>query len=180
MRLTKENSIGLVIDMQEKLLPHIEANDEVLSKCIILVKGLRAMNIPIITTQQYTKGLGNTVLSVTEAIGNPTYIEKLTFSCFREVQFANALNSSGKKNVLISGVESHVCVLQTALDLLYSNYTPIVIADAIGSRKNFEKKIALDRMRDAGCIISTTESILFELCRQAGNDVFKEISKLVK
>jgi isochorismate hydrolase len=90
------------------------------------------------------------------------------------------MNRSGRRNVLIIGIEAHICVLQTALDLLYNNFTPIVIADATGSRKNYDKEIALDRLRDAGCIISTTESVLFELCGKAGTDEFKAISQLVK
>lgn len=180
MRLNKENTIGLIVDMQERLLPHIEANDEVLNKCIILVNGLRILNTPIIVTQQYTKGLGNTVQPINEAMGTFSFIEKITFSCYREESFLKIFNNLPGKNVLIAGIESHICVMQTALDLLYNSYTPVIIADAVGSRKNYDKKIALDRMRDAGCIITTTESILFELCQQAGSVEFKEISKLIK
>jgi nicotinamidase-related amidase len=180
MRLNKENTIAIVVDVQEKLLPHMFNNDEILANCLKMVNGLRAMNVPIVVTQQYTKGLGNTIDEISTAIENFSFIEKLTFSCYREPSFIKVLNRSGKRNVIIMGIESHVCVLQTALDLLYNNFNPIVVTDAIGSRKQNDMKITLWRMRDVGCVMTTTESILFELCIQAGTEEFKTISKLVK
>jgi nicotinamidase-related amidase len=180
MRLNKENTIGLVIDMQEKLLPHIHNHEEILKSNLTVVQGLKALNVPIVVTQQYTKGLGNSISTLSEAIGNFSYIEKSTFSCYREPAFIKVMNRSGKRNVLIMGIESHICVLQTALDLLYNNFNPVIVTDAIGSRNEEDKKIALWRMRDVGCIMTTTESILFELCRKAGTPEFKEISNLVK
>lgn len=180
MRLNRENTIGVVIDFQEKLLPHMYKKDEILDRSLIMVKGLRALNVPIVVTQQYTKGLGNTIKPINEAIGNFSYIEKQTFSCYREPSFIKVMNRSGKRNVVIMGIESHVCILQTALDLLYNNFNPVVVIDAISSRKKEDMDIALWRMRDVGCIMTTSESILFELCRQAGTPEFKEISKLVK
>lgn len=180
MRLNKENTIGLVIDMQEKLLPHIQSHDKILKSNLTMVKGLRTLNVPIIVTQQYTKGLGNTIPALNDAIGNFSYIEKLTFSCYREPAFIKVMNRSGKRNVVIMGIESHVCVLQTALDLLYNNFNPVIVTDAVGSRNDEDKNISLWRMRDVGCIMTSTESILFELCRKAGTPEFKEISNLVK
>ncbi len=180
MRLNKENTIGLVIDMQEKLLPHMHNAKSVTASCLTMVKGLRALNVPIVVTQQYTKGLGNSIPELNEAIGNFSYIEKLTFSCYREPSFIKVMNRTGKRNVVIMGIESHICVLQTALDLLYNNFNPVIVSDAISSRKEQDKEVAMGRMRDVGCIMTTTESILFELCRIAGTPEFKEISKLVK
>lgn len=180
MRLNKENTIGVVIDLQEKLLPLIHNQEQIIKKSLIMVKGLRAINVPVVVTQQYTKGLGNTITPINEAIGNFSYIEKQTFSCYREPSFIKIMNRSGKRNVLILGIESHVCILQTALDLLYNNFNPVVVIDAIGSRNPLDSEIALWRMRDVGCIMTTTESILFELCRKAGTPEFKEISKLIK
>jgi nicotinamidase-related amidase len=180
MRLYKENTIGLVVDMQDKLLPHIHNSEEIKENCIKLIEGLKVLSIPIIVTQQYTKGLGPTNDAINKAIGNFSYIEKLTFSCYRETDFIKVLNKSGKRNVVILGIESHICVLQTALDLLYNNFNPVVVANAIGSRNPEDKEVALWRMRDVGAIMTTYESILFELCKEAGNDEFKKISKLVK
>lgn len=180
MRIYKENTIAVVIDFQEKLLPHMENAETIKDNAIKLLKGLKALEIPIIVTQQYTKGLGDTVSDVSEAIDNFSYIEKSTFSCYSQTDFIKELNKSGKKNVIIMGIESHVCVLQTALDLLYNNFNPVIITNAISSRKQEDKETALWRMRDVGCIMSTYESILFELCRKAGTEEFKTISKLVK
>ena len=180
MRVYKENTIAVVIDMQEKLLPHMHESEKVKNNCITLVKGLKALNIPIVVTQQYTKGLGPTVPDMNEAIGNFSYIEKSTFSCYRETDFIKVLNKSGKRNVIIMGIEAHVCVLQTTLDLLYNNFNPIVVTNAISSRNPEDKQVALWRMRDIGSIMTTYESILFELCKKAGTEEFKAISKLVK
>jgi len=180
MRVYKENTIAVVIDMQEKLLPHMHESEKVKNNCITLVKGLKALNIPIVVTQQYTKGLGPTVTDMNEAIGNFSYIEKSTFSCYRETDFIKVLNKSGKRNVIIMGIEAHVCVLQTTLDLLYNNFNPIVVTNAISSRNPEDKQVALWRMRDIGSIMTTYESILFELCKKAGTEEFKAISKLVK
>jgi len=180
MKINKENTIAVVVDVQEKLLNHIEEKERIIKNCLTVIKGLRVLNIPIVVTQQYTKGLGNTINSINEAIGNFSYIEKLSFSCYREPSFIKVMNRSDKRNVIIIGIESHVCVLQTALDLHSNNFNPVIIADAIGSRNKDDKKVALWRMRDEGCTIATTESILFELCLKAGTNEFKEISKLVK
>lgn len=180
MRLNKENTIGLVIDMQEKLLPHVKNNEKITETCLKVVKGLRILNVPIVVTQQYTKGLGNSIPSLNDAIGNFSYIEKLSFSCYREPSFIKIMNRTGKRNVIIMGVEAHVCILQTALDLLYNNFNPVIVTDCIGSRRDEDKEIALWRMRDVGCIMTTAESILLELTRKAGTPEFQEISKLVK
>ena len=115
MRLNKENTIGVVIDVQEKLLPHIHNHEEIVNKSLIMVKGLRVLNVPIVVTQQYTKGLGNTIGTINDAIGNFSYIEKLTFSCYREPSFIKVMNRSGKRNVVIMGIEAHVCILQTEM-----------------------------------------------------------------
>jgi nicotinamidase-related amidase len=180
MRINKENTVAVVVDIQEKLLPHIENNDKITKNSLTLIKGLRVLGIPVIATQQYTKGLGNTIDSISEAVGNFSYIEKTSFSCYREPSFIKVLNRLGKRNVILLGVETHVCVMQTALDLHANNFNPVIITDATGSRKAEDKKVAIWRMRDEGCTMATTESILFELCLKAGTDEFKEISKLVK
>ncbi len=180
MRLYKENTIALVIDMQEKLLPHVMNSEKVQENSIKLISGLKALNIPIVVTQQYSKGLGPTIDPINKAIGNFSYIEKLTFSCYRESDFIKVLNKSGKRNVIIMGVETHVCVLQTAMDLLYNNFNPVVITNVTSSRKQEDKDVAIWRMRDIGVMVSTYESILFELCKEAGTEEFKAISKIVK
>jgi nicotinamidase-related amidase len=180
MRIVKEQTCGLIIDIQEKLYPHIR-NFEVLSRNnITLIQGLKILNIPVLLTQQYTKGLGETIPGIRELINEINPVEKNSFSCCDEPSFMDALKRLGKRNVVIAGIEAHVCVLQTTLDLLKLDYIPVIIEDCISSRKKSDKKIALERMRQEGAIISTYESILFELTRFARTDEFKQISRLVK
>ncbi len=180
MRIKRENCIGLVIDIQEKLFPVMAENETLLANCKKLVEGLQILGIPIGITQQYTKGLGATISEISSLFVPFSFIEKKSFSCPDEPLFAHYLAESGKNNVLICGIESHVCVLQTALDLKENGYEPIVIVDCISSRHLFEKQIAVQRFNLEGIRISTVESILFELTRTADTPEFKSISKLVK
>jgi len=180
MRIERENCIGLIIDIQERLFPVMEGKESLLVNCIRLIEGLRILGIPMSVTQQYTKGLGGTVNEISSLFTAFSPIEKNTFSCLDEPVFAFHLGNSGKTNVLICGIESHVCVLQTAVDLKESGYHPIVIADCISSRNPEEKQIALNRFLLEGIRISTVESILFELTRSSGTEEFKAISKLIK
>jgi nicotinamidase-related amidase len=180
MRLVKEQSIGLIIDMQERLLPHICNHEEMLARIAILVKGMRILTVPVLVTQQYTKGLGNTVPELTRLFDPFAYIEKIAFSCCREPSFQLHLHEFPARMVIIAGIESHVCVLQTVVDLLDEGYQPVVIEDCISSRRLADKHVSVDRMRQEGALISTSESILFELTGLAGTEQFKAISNLVK
>jgi nicotinamidase-related amidase len=180
MKITSEQSIGIVIDFQEKLVPHMYESQEIIKNTTILIQGLKIMDIPLIATQQYTKGLGCTVSALDQYLSGIPGIEKMTFSCCQEPDFMNELRKYRKKFVIIAGIETHVCVLQTVTDLITSGYKPVVIKDCTSSRKPGDIEAALDRIRDEGAIISTCESVLFELCQVAGTDKFKAISKLVK
>lgn len=180
MRIVQHEAIAVMIDPQDRLFPHMRNKEQLEHKMITLIKGLKSLSIEIILTQQYTKGLGSSIPSITHALGSDDHIEKSSFSCLDETIFETTLNTSGKKQVIIAGIESHVCVLQTAIDLKKAGYTPIVITDATSSRNSDDQKIALLRLRDEGILLSTVESILFELCRYSKTDPFKTISKLVK
>ena len=180
MRIVKENTLGLVIDYQERLLPHITENQQLLANTLVLIKGLMALGIPLVVTEQYRKGLGITVPEIKNVISPFNPMEKVSFSCCDDPGFRNALAETGQKFVVICGIEAHVCVLQTAIDLIKNNYVPVVVADCISSRTLGNKQTAIERMRQEGVIITSCESILFELCRFAGTDQFKAISKLVK
>jgi nicotinamidase-related amidase len=180
MRILKENTLALIIDIQDRLFPHINEK-EILEKNIrILISGLKVLDIPILLTEQYPKGLGFTIPAIKEALSTSPAIEKTAFSCCDEPAFMKSLADSGKKSIIIAGIESHVCVLQTVLDLLKIGFQPVVVEDCVSSRKPNDKKIALKRMNQEGAIISTYESILFELARVSGTEQFKAISKLVK
>ena len=181
MRILREQSIGLVIDIQEKLLPHIAGHEEVLHNTGILLEGLKVLEVPVLITEQYRKGLGPTVEKVQVALKSFEPMEKMTFSCCDDEDFVAALEKhKGKKNVIICGIETHVCVLQTCIDLLERAYQPVVVADCVSSRKIQDKEIAIERMRSEGAIITSYESVLFELARVSGTETFKAISKLVK
>ena len=180
MRILKENSLALIIDVQERLYPHIFENDKLEKNLRILISGFNILEIPILVTEQYPKGLGPTIPSLHEMLKSSPVIEKMSFSCCDEPVFMKSLEDSGKKSVLVAGIESHVCVLQTVIDLLNKNFLPVIIEDCVSSRNLNDKRIAMKRMRQEGVIISTTESILFELLRISGTEQFKAISKLVK
>lgn len=180
MRILKENTAALIIDMQERLFPHIYQNQQLQKNCAILIKGLKLLEIPLLLTEQYSKGLGATIAPIQILLEENTPLEKMAFSCCGSEDFMKNLQAVNKKFVVICGIEAHVCVQQTVIDLLEKNYQPVVIADCISSRKEADKNIALERMRQAGAVITSYESILFELCRVAGTEQFKQISKLVK
>ncbi len=180
MRILQEESIALFIDFQERLVPAMRKNKELIENTEKLHKGLKELAVPMIFTQQYTRGLGPTV---NELVVNPdefSYVEKTSFSCCDEEKFIQTLEGLNKKNVIICGIESHVCVLQTAIDLKNKGYNPVLVVDCISSRKKESIKVALKRMEQEGVLITNSESILFELTRDAKNPAFKAISSIVK
>lgn len=180
MRIVKEDTVGVMVDMQAKLHPHMFDKDKVLNNSKILLQGLQALEVPVLVTQQYTKGLGETLPEIADILGEFNYTEKLAFSCCGEPSFLRNISDHKRSYVILFGIETHVCVLQTAIDLLERGFFPVVIEDCVSSRKEKDKIVALERIKQEGGILSTYESILFELCQTAENDVFKTISKLVK
>jgi nicotinamidase-related amidase len=180
MRISVDNSAGIIIDVQERLFPHIFRNEALKENVAILIQGLNLLKVPLLLTEQYKKGLGDTISGIKEYLGPIKPVEKISFSCCDESRFLRELNLLNKKFVIIAGIEAHVCVLQTVIDLVESGHQPVVVEDCVSSRKENDKKIAVDRMKQEGAIITTYESILLELCRFAGTDVFKKISGLIK
>ncbi len=180
MRIKREDCTGLIIDIQEKLYPVIAEKESLLNNCKKLIEGLRILDIPIVCTQQYSKGLGATLSEISSLLQPFSFIEKNTFSCLDQLEYAGLLKQSGKTHVLICGIESHVCVLQTAIDLQEKGYQSVVLSDCISSRHLAEKQIALQRFSLEGIRVSTVESILFELTRSADSAEFRSISKLIK
>ena len=180
MRILRDRSCLLVIDFQERIFPFIHENEKLLRNVPVLIRGLKILELPVFVTEQYTKGLGVTVQPIAEALDGIPRIEKSTFSCCDEPRFNLDLATSGKENVIIAGIEAHVCVLQTVIDLVRQGYQAVVVEDCISSRKPNDKARAIERMKKEGAIITTYESILFELLRSSGGETFKAISKLVK
>lgn len=180
MRILPEESIAVIIDIQEKLFPRMHDNEILLQNTRKLIEGLKILSVPMVVTQQYTRGLGMTIAPVINCIPGFEYVEKISFSCCDEPSFIEKIIHPERKNIIICGIESHVCVLQTCIDLIRKDLSPIVIEDCISSRNLNDKKIALQRMSSEGAVFSTCESILFELLRGADNKVFKDISGLLK
>ncbi|MCU4174976.1 hydrolase [Carboxylicivirga sp. N1Y90] len=180
MRVEKSNAVALIVDIQERLFPHIDGYQELEKNVGILIGGLKALEVPVLVTEQYVKGLGASIPSVEELIAQDPHVEKMAFSCCDEPKFTETLELTTKRFVIIAGIESHICVLQTAIDLKERGFNPVVVEDCVGSRNPANKANAMERLRQEGVIVSTYESILFELCRYAGTDAFKTISKLVK
>lgn len=176
MRIERENTVALVIDYQEKLVPVMDERERLIQNSSILLAGLKQLGIPMIVTQQYTKGLGITVQEIRDAMEENDYIDKISFTAFDCVKE----QIQDKKFVIVCGIEAHICVLQTVVDLVQEGYIPVVVEDCISSRKPNDKQIALKRMQQEGAILTTYESLLFELLKVAGTDESKRIQRLIK
>lgn len=176
----KNEVVAVCLDMQSSMINSIHKGDFMKDRAIRFFKSMRVLNVPILVTQQYTRGLGDTDADIKEAIGEFEYIDKTSFSCMGEPTFIEALEKTGRKKVVIAGMEAHICVLQTAMDLIDAGYEVYVLVDACSSRNKLDKKIGLERMRAEGIKIATYESVVFEMLQKAGSDEFKQISKIVK
>jgi nicotinamidase-related amidase len=180
MRITKENTTALFIDFQERLYPAMNEKEDLLRNTTILLEGLKVLGIPFTFTQQYTKGLGETLKELSSLVPGFSPIEKTDFSCFGAEAYRHFLQDHLSSQIILCGIEAHVCVLQTAVDLKEAGYTPIVITDCITSRSGISKKSAIDRFRQEQIMMATSESVLFELTRSAAAAEFRAISRLVK
>ncbi len=180
MRILAEDTVALFIDYQEKLVPAIANNEEIVAKSAVFAKGLREIGVPIAVTQQYTKGLGETVPAIREALGEFTPMEKTSFSAMGCEQFVTWIKEQGKRTVLVCGVESHICVLQSIMDLASEGYRVFIVADCVGSRAVYNVDYAIQRAALEGAYVTTCEAALFEMVQGAGTPHFKAISKLVK
>lgn len=180
MRFLKEDSVLVVIDMQEKLLPHMANKEQLVNNTTKLILGARELGVPVIYSQQYTRGLGNTVEEIARLQPHFSYTEKTSFSCMKSEDFKNEILRSGRKNVIVCGIEAHVCVLQTAVELVENLYHTVVVKDCVSSRKQSDMDTAFERMHHEGVLVTSYESILFEMLATASDEHFKAVSKLVK
>ena len=180
MRIKVEDCVFVQVDVQERLFPHIADKEELEKNLITLIQGLKLLEVPIIVNEQYKKGIGETIPSLKELTDDYPHFEKTTFSCCGNIDGLSAIKATGKKIVILAGIETHVCVLQTALDLLEEGLQPVLVTDCVNSRKANDKEIAISRMIQAGVIPTTYESLLFELTVNAKHPQFKGISSLVK
>ncbi len=180
VRANKEDTVLVLIDFQERLMPAMVNQDKVIESTSKLVEGAKEFGLPMIVTQQYTKGMGATVPGLAAVIGDFEPVEKKEFSCCLNEDFTKRLENTGCRTVVVAGCETHVCVQQTVLDLVEAGYDVIVAGDCVSSRKRYTRDTALALMDSAGAVISAYESILFDLLLTAGDPHFKAISKIVK
>ncbi len=178
--LTKENSILILIDVQGNLAHQMYEKETLFEALVKMIKGARALEIPIIWVEQNPKGLGETIPVVADLLTNQSKVAKSTFSCLGDQEFLRQLDRESKNQVMLVGIEAHVCVYQTALDLLKKDYQVTIITDAISSRTKENKLLALENLRAAGALMSSVEMALFEMLKKAEGPVFKEIIKIVK
>src|ERR1017187_9808771 len=180
LRLTRAKAGLVVVDMQERLLPAIFEQQRVVQNTVRLIQGGTVLQVPIFATEQYRKGLGPTVPEVAATIPGFAPMEKLAFSACGAAGFIPALKKKKVSQAILCGIEAHVCVSQTCLDLLEKGFRVFVVADAVSSRTPENYRFGLYRMGAAGAVIVCTELVLFELLEQAGTAEFKQVLALVK
>jgi nicotinamidase-related amidase len=179
--LKRDDAVLLVIDVQEKLCRAMDEKvlERLTGNISILQEAAREMGIPVLATEQYVKGLGETLPVLKERLTDPA-LEKMTFSCCGENAFPMKLREQKRRQVIITGMETHVCVLQTVLDLLEAGYNVHLVRDAVMSRKKENWQVGLSTAAAAGAVITSTEAAIFQLLQVAGTDEFKRLSKLVR
>jgi len=180
--LDSAKAVLVVIDVQERLCAAMDANVLALltKNAGILLESAKELSIPVIYTEQYVKGLGPTLAELKERVPAAPCHEKLTFSCCGNEAFVKQIKDSGRTQIIVTGMETHVCVLQTVIDLLDAGFTVHVVKDAVMSRSNDNRQTAIEAMVLAGAVPTSTESVVFQLLKIAGTESFKKLSKLVK
>ncbi len=180
MPITTSDSVLLIIDIQGRLARIVQDSEKLISNVRILVQGMKILGVPVIVTEQYPQGLGHTVDEIAQELDGIDVIEKSAFSCCGEPAFMSALAGLGRPNVLMCGIETHVCVYQTARDLVAAGYTPHLITDAVSSRFAENRTLGVHRIEMLGGVLTGMEMALFELLHESGTPQFKAISRLVK
>ena len=177
--VNREDTVLLIIDIQEKLVPVMKYKEQVINNNKILISAAREMNFPIIATEQYPKGLGRTVPEILDLIDENIVFSKNAFTAYTD-EVKETLKSLAKKKVLITGMETHICVFQTTRDLINDGYEVFLIKDAVASRTKDNYLNGLDLMESLGAVITNTETAVFDLLKVSGTPEFKIMSKLIK
>ena len=180
MKLSKDNATALVIDLQEKIVPAMTEASTLVENAKFLLSGLAIYQTPIVATRQYPKGLGDVLPEIQRVMEKATVFDKTTFSCLDAAAIRNWFNADSRPNVILAGIETHICVLQTALDLLELGKNVYLAVDCVSSGNLFDQKYALKRLFNAGVVPSTSEALLYEIAGAAGSPEFKALSRLVK
>ena len=178
--ISSDSAVTVIVDVQEKLIPHIWEKEKIIRNIQTLIKGMEILNVPILLTEQYPEGLGKSIPQIRNLLSDVSPINKMSFDCSANKNFMDRVNGLKRKQILLCGIEAHVCIYQTAIGLKDAGYEVQVVADSVSSRTQENKEIALQRMRDSGIGITSVETVLFELLKTAEGKEFKEILKLVK
>ena len=178
--LSTENSILFIIDVQDKLVQMLKNSEEIAGNNCILSKAANILNVPVIVSEQYPKGLGSTIVDVLSNIEDSNIFEKTSFSALKEYSIKTKLESLNRKKIILTGIETHICVYQTARELLDAGYEVYVVKNAVSSRKTKDYKTALELMRDYGAKLTCIETVLFEWLGSSKHPNFKEIQALIK
>lgn len=179
-RLSRTTAQLLIIDVQERLLPHIHAHESVVAQITRTLRAAGRLGVPVVVSEQNPEGLGPTHRPILEAAAAATRVTKSAFSVCRDLPAHAALALDTRRQVLLAGIETHVCVQQTALDLLDRGADPFVLADAVGSRRGLDHDVALARLRAAGAVVTTVESAIFELLERCDDPAFRDVLRIIK
>jgi nicotinamidase-related amidase len=178
--LNKEDTLFLIVDVQDKLAAVMKEREKVVGNTLHLIELAKMIGVPVTVTEQYPKGLGPTVKEIREALPSYRPIEKITFDCCGEPPFLEELNEKKRRTIVLSGMETHICVLQTCIGLLKNGFTVHLVRDAVCSRTKENWRTGVEFMRDAGAVVTGTETVLFQLLKTAGTEEFKKISQRIK
>jgi nicotinamidase-related amidase len=178
--LDRGRSALVLVDFQERLFPHVYEHPRVLSRVGLLIHAAKLMQVPILLTEQYPKGLGRTIAEIREALPEAQPLEKMDFSCVPAPGFCDRLAGFQRDQIVLAGIETHICVTQTALDLSSRGNDVFVVADATASRRPADAQTALERLERGGLTIVTAESVVFEWLRRAGTEEFKALQPMLK
>lgn len=179
--LHTDDALVVVVDMQEPFLRTIHLKEQLVERVRVLLQGAAILRLPIISTTQYAERMGGVVSEIKRLLPQlrPPF-DKMTFSCWQDTAFASEVERSGRRQIVLCGIETHICVSQTAHELIAAGYAVHVVADAVSSRTEFNWRIGLERMRDSGAVVTSVEMGLFELLHESGTPEFKQILNLIK
>ncbi len=178
--LDKDDTVLLIVDIQDKLAAVMKDRDTVVRNNLHLIELAKMIRMPVMVTEQYPKGLGKTVAEIREALPFYRPMEKMTFDCCGQPAFLEDLKEHGRRNVVLTGMETHICVLQTCIGLLRDGINVHIVRDAVCSRTGENWKTGIEFMREAGAVATSTETVLFQLLKVAGTEEFKKISQRIK
>lgn len=180
MLIQEENSLLLIVDIQEKLAPAIDQGEAAIRNNKRLLQSAQQLRLPVFVSEQYVRGLGPTIPAIKTLAVNAHFFEKTHFSCTRQPGVLEMLKATGRQQVILSGMETHVCVLQTAFGLLHAGFEVFLVADAVSSRTPDSRRLAIARMQAAGIYIVSTEMVLFEWLEEAATEQFRALLPLIK